>query len=395
MKRTFLSMLALIAMDTMAFAGDKPVITVADVEALPGETVSFSVNLVDGKADTYTAMTLYAHFPTGFTTTGSPKISEKWEAATGAVGAVGAVTPGVAIIPMASENKIPGSAVENLVTVRFTVASSVAVGEYDVTLKGTMFEYNLSDKDYADDVTFKVKVVNVHNIVLDENATVVPAAATGVNVKVKRTINASEWSTICLPFAMSEAQVKTAFGNDVELKDFAGYESETDADDNIVGIKVKFNNATAIEANHPYVLKVSSAITEFTVDGVDITPEDEPTVAAVKRTKKQWSEMIGTYVAETPIDENCLFLSGNKFYYSKGKTKMKAFRGYFDFYDVLTEVENAEARGIEFDFGGTTGIQKLKGNTQNDGIYYDLSGRRVEKPSKGVYIVNGKKVVIK
>lgn len=395
MKRTFLSLLALIAMGSSVMAGDKPVISVADVEALPGETVSFSVNLVDGKADIYTAMTLYAYFPTeGFTTEGAT-VSSAWVGAIFVVGDVGAKEPGLATIPFASANAIPGSAVDNLVTISFTVASSVAIGEYDVTLKGTMFEYNLSDKDYADDVTFKVKVVNVHNVVLDENSTVAPTAATGVNVNVKRTINANEWSTICLPFAMSAEQVKAAFGSDVELKDFNGYDAETDADENIVGIKVKFDDATAIEANHPYVIKVSSAITEFSVDGVDIDPEEAPTVAAVKRTKKQWSEMIGTYEAETVVEENCLFLSDNKFYYSKGKTKMKAFRGYFDFYDVLTDVENAEARSIDFDFGDTTGIQKINVNAQNDGIFYDLSGRCVEKPSKGVFIVNGKKVVIK
>ncbi len=397
MKRTFLSLLALIAMGTTAFAGDKPVISVADVEALPGETVSFSVNLEDGKADKYTAMTLYAYFPTtGFTTTGKYTVSDVWPGTMAVVGDIGVKEPGLATIPFASANEIPGSAVQNLVTVEFTVGASVAIGEYDVTLKGTMFEYNLSDKDYADDVTFKVKVVNVHNVVLDENATVAPAAATGVNVTVKRTINANEWSTICLPFAMTEAQVKTAFGDDVQLADFAGYEAETNTDEEITGIKVKFNSGiTAIEANHPYAIKVSSAVTEFSAEGVDINPEEEPTVAAIKRTKKQWSEMIGTYVADTPIGENCLFLSGNKFWYSKGSTKMKAFRAYFDFYDVLTEVEGAGARGIEFDFNNATGIQNIKGKTQNDGIYYDLSGRRVEKPTKGIYIVNGKKVVLK
>lgn len=362
MKRTFLSLLALIAMGTTAFAGDKPVISVADVEALPGETVSFSVNLEDGKADKYTAMTLYAYFPTtGFTTTEKYTVSDVWPGTMAVVGDIGVKEPGLATIPFASANEIPGSAVQNLVTVEFTVGASVAIGEYDVTLKGTMFEYNLSDKDYADDVTFKVKVVNVHNVVLDENATVAPAAATGVNVTVKRTINANEWSTICLPFAMTEAQVKTAFGDDVQLADFAGYETETNTDEEITGIKVKFNSGiTAIEANHPYAIKVSSAVTEFSAEGVDINPEEEPTVAAIKRTKKQWSEMTGTYVADTPIGENCLFLSGNKFWYSKGSTKMKAFRAYFDFYDVLTEVEGAGARGIEFDFNNATGIRILK-----------------------------------
>ena len=44
----------------------------------------------------------------------------------------------------------------------------------------------------------------------------------------------------------------------------------------------------------------------------------------------------------------------------------------------------------------TTGIQTIKGNTQRqDGKWYTLSGVAVDKPTKGLYIHNGKKVVIK
>ena len=47
-------------------------------------------------------------------------------------------------------------------------------------------------------------------------------------VRVKRTINANEWSTICLPFAITAEQVKGVFGDDVQLGDFTGavYELE-------------------------------------------------------------------------------------------------------------------------------------------------------------------------
>jgi len=170
----------------------------------------------------------------------------------------------------------------------------------------------------------------------------------------------------------------------------------------IIGIKVNFNTATAIEANHPYIIKVSTPVTEFTVESVDIDPENEPTVAAVKRTKKQWSEMIGTYVVKTELEEQMLFLSGNKFYYSAGLTKMKAFRAYFDFYDVLTEVENGAAARITMSVGGeTTGIGQISNLNPQSSNLYDLQGRRVDNVQdvqsvkKGVYIRDGKKVVVK
>lgn len=391
MRKTFLSLFALIAMGTTAFAGEKPVIAVADVDVLPGETAWASVNLTDGKADTYTAMTLYAQIPMELV----PYIDEigctvnaAWEGTSFSYN----LDPqtGIATIPFASSNVIPGSSVNDLVKVKLKLKATAPLGEYSLTLKNTLFEYNSSDKDYADDVTFKVNVVNF--LVLDETSTVAPVAATGVNVKVKRTINANEWSTICLPFAMSEAQVKAAFGNDVELKNFSSWSSETNIDDEIVSINVGFTSVSAIEANHPYVIKVSTAISEFTVDGVDIDPADAEVVVGKGKTK---GTFYGNYVAGTTVPEENLFISGNKFYYSTGSTTIKAFRGYFELKDVLDSYYDEAPSRVVFDFGDVTGIQKISAQGQNDGIYYDLSGRRVEKPSKGVFIVNGKKVIIK
>jgi hypothetical protein len=56
--------------------------------------------------------------------------------------------------------------------------------------------------------------------------------------------------------------------------------------------------------------------------------------------------------------------------------------------------ETVEARSLDIDEGGTTAIKNMKVGTE-DNIYYDLQGRRVLYPTKGLYIVNGKKVIIK
>lgn len=229
--------------------------------------------------------------------------------------------------------------------------------------------------------------------ILDETSTTAPAAATGVDVRVKRTLTANQWNTICLPFAMSEAQCKAAFGDDVELADFTSWSSEEDGEGDIVAINVGFTPVTAIEANHPYIIKVSSAVTDFTVDGVNIAPENEPTVQ-VGTKKAERGYMTGTYVANFTVPSEDLFLSGGKFWYSKGLTKMKAFRAYFEFADVLASVDGSSAPVfISFD-GETTGINNVK-QTVGDNKYYNLSGQQVENPGKGLYIQNGKKVIIK
>lgn len=387
MKRLLIGLFTLLTMGSEAMA---QVVTVADVEALPGETVSFSVNLSDGKADTYTAMTLYAQFPvTGFTTTGTYTISSSWTGASAIVGEVDGT--GLATIPFASSNVIPGTAVDDLVTVSFKVDAGVALGDYDVTLKGTMFEYGTSDKDYAADVTFQVHVVSAHTVVLDENSTTAPIAATGVKVRVLRTISADNWNTICLPFTMSEAQVKAVFGNDVELGDFNGYDLEDEGNT----IKVKFNTVTAIEANHPYIIKTGTAVNEFTVDGVNIDPQEAVINLGTNRKPKA---IIGNYVAGTVVENGCLFLNNSKFWYSVGSTTIKGYRAYFDFTDLLPYFEDNYANApifISFD-NSTTSISKMEinGNVEN-GIIYNFNGQRVVTPKKGLYIKNNKKVIIK
>lgn len=68
-----------------------------------------------------------------------------------------------------------------------------------------------------------------------------------------------------------------------------------------------------------------------------------------------------------------------------------------DIYLDLSDV--AHARGVDIlDIGdGTTGIFDAKITTEEptQRIVYDLQGRRVKNPTKGLYIVNGKKVIIK
>ena len=382
---------SLVAATALCGGATAQTLSVADVEALPGETVAFTLT-VDVAGGTYSGFQFQMQFPAeGFTTVGTT-VSAAWDGASFGVGdLVGGAANGSAF--STSDTAIPDGEQE-IGTVRFTVGSGVAVGSYPVTIFGFNF---LDGSNYTPvaNVTFNVKVVSRHTVVLDETSTTAPTAATDVNVMVRRSIQANQWSTICLPFAMTEAQVKAAFGDDVKLGDFTGYETTNDTNDDIIGITVNFNDVTAIESNHPYIIKVSSTVTEFAVDGVDIDPEEEPTVAAIKRTKKQWSEMIGTYVANTTIKEECLFLSDNKFWYSNGSTKMKAFRAYFDFYDVLASVENAAARiSMNFDEKETTGIREMK-PIDNNKVIYDLQGRRVANPTKGLYIQNGIKRVIK
>ena len=90
-----------------------------------------------------------------------------------------------------------------------------------------------------------------------------------------------------------------------------------------------------------------------------------------------------------------LFISGGKFWYSVGLTKMKGYRAYFDFYDVLTEVEEAGVRMIVSIDEEETGIAEFVNGLPATDNVFDLTGRKVSKSQHGVYIVNGKKMLKK
>lgn len=280
-----------------------------------------------------------------------------------------------------------------LVTIPIVADESLAVGTVlNGKLTGIVFSHADAQAENFQDVSFTIEVVE-NVIVLDEMSTTVPEAAENVNVLVKRTIKANEWSTICLPFAMSAAQCKTAFGEDVQLGDFTG----CDVDDETGNVKVKFNDVTAIEANHPYIIKVSQAISEFTVDGVDINPADEPAIdmdpKKISRTLTVYNSFVGNYTNGTVLDDGLLFLYDNKLCFSNGKTKMKAFRGFFDF----TAADAFYESRLSIVFDDKTGIddtQRLMDSEKGTKKMYNLSGQRVKKAAKGLYIQNGRKVVI-
>lgn len=294
----------------------------------------------------------------------------------------------------------------SLLSVDVTASADVAVGtklnvtlgEIECTTSGT------SPKAVKfEDVTFTVTIgdpADTH-VVLDETSTTAPVASGGaVDIMVKRTIKANEWSTLVLPFNMTEAQVKEALGSDVQLAEFEDYEAEYTGDD-VTGLTINFvatNLSDGFYANYPYLVKTSKDITEFFVTAT-IDPDEEDAVAEFTNgktgpKKEVYGKLIGTYHAGDAIPADGLFLSGNKFWYSAGATKIKAFRAYFMLNEVLSGVAEAKVRFIVDE--DAAAIEGITPDMEN-GVWYTLDGRQLNgKPTeKGVYIVDGKKVLIK
>ena len=105
------------------------------------------------------------------------------------------------------------------------------------------------------------------------------------------------------------------------------------------------------------------------------------------------SEFKGTLVASTIAasteNQTNYALNGKQFVWVKNALSIGANKCWL-------EVVNSNARAISILFGEATGISTAVTTVPADGDWYDLNGRKVTAPTrKGIYIHNGKKVVIK
>jgi hypothetical protein len=219
---------------------------------------------------------------------------------------------------------------------------------------------------------------HIYDIALDENSYYnsirIKAANGGTgDVTLKRGIAADKWSTIVLPFAMNATQVTTAFGSGVKVAELTSGDASN----------LNFTTVTAIEANKPYAIKVASDFTAAAISDVTIA-EATPT-----QTVGDW-KFVGTYTSGK-IPQGSYFFSNNKLYKAADDTNtINPFRAYF------TYTGGSSAPSITFSVDGeTTGIKTIDNSQFTIDNVYNVAGQRVAQPTKGLYIVNGKKVVIK
>lgn len=221
-----------------------------------------------------------------------------------------------------------------------------------------------------------------------------------VNVTIKRTFyKDGDWNTLCLPFDVSAEEVKAAFGSDAQLRQV----DEANSKDNTVA----FTTATAIKAGVPYLIKFDKL-----AENADQPQEFNHTFEGVTLTKKvEYSALAdfniiftGSYSAFTPEDflkeyNTCdvvaSMAAANTLKKVYASTTIKGLRAVFG----LASSVQPQAVKVIID-GTATGIGDLHvdGTTVANGRVYNLNGQCVgtslEGLKAGVYIQNGKKVII-
>lgn len=213
-----------------------------------------------------------------------------------------------------------------------------------------------------------------------------------------------KWNTLCLPFSLSAEQI-AANGY------FAGATLKTlDADakngfDTTDGtLYLSFKDATEIEAGVPYLVKWESGepITDPVFEGVTVSSTAAQAVESTTAGLES-IQMVGCYspVSVTADDKSILFLGdANTLYYSTIDRQIRSCRAYFSV-PYIKNNAGAKARAFALSFDGedVTGILGVSADSTDvkDGVWYSLDGVRLSgKPTqRGLYINNGKKVVIK
>ena len=283
--------------------------------------------------------------------------------------------------------------------------SSLQPGEYELTIKAgsqiSGFYDGKPDAVIAEDIVTTLTIVNY--LTLDENSKTAPEAYEG-NVLLNRTINENQWSTICLPLDLSASQLKETFGPDVKLAKMTSWSYEEDDDFDIKSITAEFTSCDALEKHVPYLIKVSTPFKSKKIENVTIDDTESDPVLPVKVKGVGQANVYGTYVAETEIPEDYLFINNNNFYYSTGNTLSKAFRAYFQFRGVTLgdAYKNIVSPSVKMSFdvdGETTVVEGI--NVNSEGAIYTIDGKfvgrdvDVKKLQKGIYIIDGKKIMVK
>lgn len=234
--------------------------------------------------------------------------------------------------------------------------------------------------------TMTVAYSKLPSIGLDESKdnaeTILGNADKTVNVKLTRTLKADVWNTFCVPFDV------TVVGSPLDGATIKQIASVTEKDD---GAVINFENAPAtLEAGKAYLVRTATAIVNPTFNGVTVKNVDPTNCSGNEK-----YQLIGIY-SPLNIDASLygkVFGINNQDKLAKVKenTSIKGMRAYF----LLAN----SATAAKLNFGGElTGIDAVdNGEAVMTGKVYNLNGQYVgnslEGLKKGVYVVNGKKVL--
>lgn len=198
------------------------------------------------------------------------------------------------------------------------------------------------------------------------------------------TCQPEKWYSLCVPFDISNAQLKEAFGDDVDIQEMSGCAWDA----NTLTVGMNFNKVTDVLAGRPYLIRVTGEVETPQFNGVTINSDDPLTINFGN------CEMTGVLNA-TPLpvgDKTYLFIINNQFYYPATTNPLPAMRCYFH---LLGDAANANSVALNMEDDADAIVTIISDRAANTNVYYSLQGVSTTRPRQGIFINNGRKVVIK
>jgi hypothetical protein len=211
---------------------------------------------------------------------------------------------------------------------------------------------------------------NVFIIKRNNNAYLNSVTITNCEQVIRTTISDAGWATLYKPYALNFSGLEGLTAYTATYDDTKSIVTLTPVDD--------------VPANTGVVLEGAADTYNIPVIASSSTPKGDLEGNATEDTAYDAISGFDLYMLALNDADNVQFtkvtdgsIAAGKAYLRVAKTSAPAL-----FFDVV------------FD-NGVTGIDAVKTNAAADGQFYNLKGQRISKPTKGLYIVNGKKVVIK
>lgn len=214
------------------------------------------------------------------------------------------------------------------------------------------------------------------------------------NVTLTRTLLKEKWNTFSVPFSLTADQLNASVLAGSTLYAF----KESDA------TSISFQTVTTIEAGKPYLLKLPETQTEDIVnpifEGVTVVQTEGMTQGESDHV--QFASQI--YNKSLSGVTDVCYLSAETGYLKKltATGAIKGLRCYFIVPDASISASNIKMLFDDDMTIGTEGIDLRPSSLEPRSSTYDLMGRQIEnsksvnrKLSRGIYIVDGKKIIVK
>lgn len=252
--------------------------------------------------------------------------------------------------------------------------------------------FTTTQQTHATQIIVTVEVPKAKNYTLDETKTdnVIKDCAYA-NVTLQRTLEASHWNSFCVPFALDKDQVTQYFGEGTQLRTYEGR-----CENNIV----YFATVDNIEAGKPYIMKPGNAVVKNpTFEGVSMVAtglDKNGNPQAVGDASTVQMKGIYNHVTLVQDKTNIYIGAGNKFYYPADAEacQMNGLRAYF----IVPEGTDIKKLRANLD-GATTSLGEIFDTEESNTPVYNLQGQCVGNSlstlKSGIYVQNGKKVVVK